>query len=137
MLGKTPVQIGCPADVGSIAVFAPTTENVNEAFHGINFAERSLSLSVRLRDGILKSEGPFRRNIGNLQHSEDCTHQVRTGADLSNSFPAALAIALFAKNCGFISPENRTGRMKTEVAKVFLGEESMVDKFARLPARSY
>ena len=37
MLGKTPVQIGCPADIGSIAVFAPTTENVNEAFHGIYF----------------------------------------------------------------------------------------------------
>src|ERR1035437_5164702 len=34
VLGKTPVQIGCPADIGSIAVFAPTTENVNEAFHG-------------------------------------------------------------------------------------------------------
>jgi len=38
VLGKTPVQIHCPADVGSIAVSAPTTENVNEAFHGLNFA---------------------------------------------------------------------------------------------------
>jgi hypothetical protein len=36
VLGKTSVKIGCPADVGSIAVFAPTTENVNEAFHGIH-----------------------------------------------------------------------------------------------------
>jgi hypothetical protein len=38
VLGKTSVQISCPAYVGSIAVFARTTENVNEAFHGIYFA---------------------------------------------------------------------------------------------------
>ena len=38
VLGQTPVQIGCLADVGSIAVSAPPIEDVNEAFHGINFA---------------------------------------------------------------------------------------------------
>lgn len=38
LLGQTPVQICCLADVGSIAVSAPPTEDLNEAFHGINFA---------------------------------------------------------------------------------------------------
>ena len=55
VLGKTPLQVGCPADVGSIAVFAPTTKNANKAFHVINFAAAVAVVVGATKSEILKS----------------------------------------------------------------------------------
>jgi hypothetical protein len=56
VLGKTSIQIVGPADVGSISVFAGTTENVNEAFHSAH--------SFFLRGPKEREIDPFGQGLG-------------------------------------------------------------------------